>query len=55
MKRKNYENPYSQTVVTRLRHTILAGSISKTQSAAGVPEDTPIVETSPLPPGVSYD
>jgi len=58
MVKKKYDVPCSNTIGTKLRCTILAGSVgvSQTQQAAGVPGDTPKVDTSkPLPTGKEFD
>lgn len=58
MVKKNYEVPCTNAVGTTLRHTILAGSrgLSQAQQAAGIPQDTPGVDTKkPLPTGKYFD
>lgn len=57
MNKKQYQSPSLREVRTSIRASLLAAStgISNTQSAAGVPEDTPHVSDRPLPPGGSFD
>lgn len=54
--KKIYVNPCMKENRSKLRFSILAGSISSTQAAAGVPEDTPHVnDKKPLPSGQYFD
>lgn len=57
MNKKQYQSPSLKEVRTSIRASLLAAStgISNTQSAAGVPSDTPHVSERPLPPGGSFD